>query len=120
MAAAISPLEEAAPTPVPRIEVVARPDDADAAQTAVEHHMFRAVLVGMAIGSLVCVALWELTVFVALVPTGQPLMGPMLMAAVVGVFAGVFFGGWAGTLYGAHLLEEHEKTTRPRVPEPAR
>ena len=78
--------------------------------------MFRAVLVGMAIGTVVCVVLWDLVVLIALAGSGEPLAGPLLMGGLVGMFAGVFFGGWAGTLYGAHLLEAHEHATRPRMP----
>ena len=89
--------------------------DADAAQLAVEHRMLKSVLVGMAIGIAICVVLWDLVVLIALTGSGEPLMGPLLMGALVGVFAGVFFGGWAGTLYGAHLLEEHERATRPHA-----
>ena len=78
--------------------------------------MLRAALVGMAIGAVVCVVLWDLMVLIALAGSGEPLGPPLLMGVVVGVFAGIFIGGWAGMLYGAHLLEEHERATRPPVP----
>ena len=118
MVAAFSSPEDNTPTPAaPEPVLAAVPDRSDAAQTAVEHRMLRAALIGMAVGAVVCVLLWDLVVLLALAGSGEPLLGPLLMGAVVGVFAGIFFGGWAGTLYGAHLLEAHERATRPRVEE---
>ena len=123
--AATSPIEPLEPIEHPEVpdarpqsvlRLVESKADALEAQNQVERRMLRAALVGMAIGSVVCVVLWDLVVLMGLAGSGEPLGGPLLMGIVVGVFAGVFFGGWAGMLYGAHLLEEHERKTRPLAP----
>jgi hypothetical protein len=121
MAAATSPVPRPEPPAAPQLRLAAPAPEAEAAQLAVERRMLRAALVGMAVGALVCIVLWDLVVLVALAGSGEPLGPPLLMGVVVGVFAGVFFGGWAGMLYGAHLLEEHERHARPAPPkrEPA-
>ena len=112
--ASIAPLEQPSSTPPrPNLALVQPVADPDVEQLAVEHRMVHAVLVGMAIGVAVCVMLWGLVVLAALAGSGEPLLGPLLMGAAVGVFAGIFFGGWAGTLYGSHLLEVHERATEP-------
>jgi hypothetical protein len=115
MTAAASLQPVPSPPPRPDLAVVQPAADPDQAQLAVERRMLYAALLGMAVGALVCIVLWGGVVLLALAGSGEPLTGPLLMAALVGAFAGLFFGGWVGTMYGAHLLEEHERATRPRV-----
>jgi hypothetical protein len=111
---ATAPLPDIAPEP----ETTARdpalsPVGEDAAQVAVERVVFRSTLAGMGIGALICAVLWIGIVVVALVGKDEPL-GPMLVVgAACGMFAGLFLGGWAGSLVGAAKLEHHEHRTLP-------
>jgi hypothetical protein len=85
---------------------------ADAAEVAAEGKFARTVLYGIFIGMAVCAVLWVGLVVIALAGSGEPL-GPVLwMAAGVGLFAGVFFGGWAGSMVGARALERREREER--------
>jgi hypothetical protein len=93
-------------------EVPAPAHDADAAQVAAEVRFARTVLIGMLIGMAVCAVIWVGLVVLALAGSGEHL-GPVLwMAAGIGAFAGVFFGGWAGSMVGARALERHELDER--------
>ncbi len=84
---------------------------ADKACARAEVNLVRCVAIGMGIGALVGAALWTLIVVVALAGSGAPL-GPMLaVGAACGVLAGVFLGGWAGTLVGSGMLEDAEHAT---------
>jgi len=93
---------------VPSANVARHYTDADAVQVAAEVKFARTVLVGVLIGMAVCAVLWVGLVVIALAGSGEPL-GPVLwMAAGVGLFAGIFFGGWAGSMVGARALEKLE------------
>jgi hypothetical protein len=101
--------DDAPRAPVLREVPTSGVDDADAGQVAAEAKFVRAVLYGVLIGMVVCAAVWVGLVAVAVAGDGEPL-GPVLwMAAGIGVFAGVFFGGWAGSMVGARALERHER-----------
>ena len=83
----------------------------DAAQIRAEGKLVRSVLTGMAIGAVVCAAIWVGIVAFATIGAGPRLLPLFAMAAGCGVFAGVFLGGCAGALAGARGLEhvEHER-----------
>ena len=79
-----------------------------------EHAVFRDATIGATIGAIVFAPIYAALVFVALLNRGTPLAPPILMAAGIGVLAGVFIGGWAGTLVGANTLEKFEREHRPK------
>ena len=85
-------------------------------EARVERGVFRDAFVGAMIGVAVCVPAWMGLVAIALRDAGTALLPPLLMAAGVGVIAGVFMGGWAGTLVGASKLEHFEHENRPKLP----
>jgi len=84
------------------------------AEAHAEQAVFRDAGIGAAIGVLAFAPLYVALVSLALLNRGTPLVPPMLMAAGVGVLAGVFIGGWAGTLVGASKLEKFEREHRPK------
>lgn len=85
----------------------------DAEQARVESTVARSAVTGAIIGAVICAGIWVGLVAIALVGKGWRL-GPMLLVgAGCGVFAGIFLGGWAGTLVGASKLEHHEHATLP-------
>ena len=86
-----------------------------AAEARAEHGVFRDAAIGAAIGVAVFAPLYAALVWLALRSHGTPLAGPLLMAAGVGVLAGVFLGGWSGTLVGATALEKYEREHRVRA-----
>jgi len=73
-------------------------------------------IVGAIVGALVLAPAWAGLVLLALRNSGTALWPAALMGAGVGVIAGVFMGGWAGTLVGSTTLEEFEHETRPPMP----
>ena len=77
--------------------------------------MIRGATIGAAIGAVICAPLWVLLVLIALRDSGTALGPPLAMAAGVGVVAGVFLGGWAGTLVGSTALEHFERDARPKA-----
>jgi len=78
-----------------------------------ETHWWKGLLVGIAIGIPVCALLWMglVAIAVGVMGTGWPVWPAMGMAAVVGVFAGAFLGGWAGVTACAERLDEAELHT---------
>jgi len=102
------------PEPVARRErAVATPGaapvpDVEERQREAERVLLRDALVGIAVGMLVGAGIWALLVLVALAGTGWDLGPAMWMGAGVGMFAGAFYGGWAGTVVGCRKLEEAE------------
>ena len=117
-----SPIENEATNPkpaaTPRPTLVPRPPDADeeAAMMQAEHAVFRDAAIGAVIGAIVCAPIWAGMVWLALRNSGQALLPAMAMAAGIGILAGVFAGGWAGTLVGGHALETFEREHRPKPP----
>ena len=87
----------------------------DAAQVEAEGKLVRSVLTGMAIGAVVCSAIWIGLVSLATVGAGVRLVPMLAVAAACGTFAGIFLGGCAGALAGARGLEhvEHERMHGP-------
>ncbi len=82
----------------------------------VERSMARAVLVGMAVGIPLGALVWVGLVALALAGTNWP-VGPALgMAAGVGAFAGMFFGGWAGVVAWAHTLDDLDQRAARHTP----
>jgi hypothetical protein len=84
------------------------PSAREAEQLDAERHLMRDAIIGVCVGMVVGAAIWAFLVFLALVGTDwEP--GPMIvMGALVGVFAGAFYGGWAGVVAGSNRLEHAE------------
>jgi uncharacterized membrane protein YcjF (UPF0283 family) len=78
-----------------------------------ESSFWRSAIIGVLIGMPVCVVIWTGLVALAMTITGSNLdWGVMLiMSVIVGCFAGVFFGGWAGVTLAAEKLEEAENAS---------
>jgi hypothetical protein len=68
----------------------------------------RDAIIGVCVGMVVGAAIWAFLVFLALVGTDWDLGPTMVMGALVGVFAGAFYGGWAGVVAGSGRLEHAE------------
>ena len=90
--------------------------DQKAREARVEQGVFRDASIGALIGVAVCVPAWVGLVAIALRNAGIALLPPLFMAAGVGVIAGTFMGGWAGTLVGASKLEHFEHENRRKLP----
>ena len=108
-----SPEPELNPSPRPTL-VPHAADDGHEAELHAEQAVFRDAVIGAVIGVLVCVPIWVGMVWLALHNSDQALVPPMAMAGGIGVLAGVFVGGWAGTLFGATQLEKFEREHRPK------
>ena len=120
-AAATAPEPVHVPSPavpdMPPLSAVDQPAVAhEAAEARAEGAVMRGAAIGAAIGAVVCAPLWVLLVLIALRDSGTALGPPLWMAAGVGVIAGVFLGGWAGTLVGSTKLEHFERDSRPKAP----
>ncbi len=83
---------------------------------AAERRWWRGFGLGIAIGIPVCALLWMGIVGLALMMAGPgwPVWPALGMAAVVGVFAGAFLGGWAGVTACAEQLDDAELHTPRR------
>jgi hypothetical protein len=88
----------------------------EAERAHAERAVFRDAIIGALIGALMLAPTWALLALLALRDTGTALAPPALMAAGVGALAGVFMGGWAGTLVGSQTLEHFEHEIRPPLP----
>jgi hypothetical protein len=97
------------------VPATSRPDDLEERTARVEKSVFRDAFVGAAIGALILAPIWAALMWLAIRNADTAMTGPIAMAAGVGVVAGVFMGGWAGTLVGATKLEHFEHETRPKV-----
>jgi hypothetical protein len=116
--AAVAPLEEPVAAPVAP-HVHAAPDvDVELAQLGVERTLARDAMVGALIGAVIGAGVWALIVLIALAGSDVRLGPWLLMGAGCGVFAGLFLGGWAGTMVGVGRLEAHEHATLPSAPPP--
>jgi hypothetical protein len=78
-----------------------------------EASFWRHAVIGVLIGMPVCAVIWVGIVALAMVVTGTDLDWgvAMIMAVIVGCFAGIFFGGWAGVTISAEKLEEAERAS---------
>ena len=86
------------------------PGEIPAEVAAAEARWWRGLLIGIAIGVPVCALLWMglVALALALASPGWPVWPALGMAAVVGVFAGMFLGGWAGVTARAEALDDAE------------
>jgi hypothetical protein len=82
-----------------------------------ERALWRAAGVGVAIAVPACALLWVGLVALALAAAdpGWPYLPALGMAACVGAFAGMFFGGWAGVTLKAEELEVAERESHRRA-----
>jgi hypothetical protein len=89
-------------------------DLTDASTERAERTFWHRTLVGGLIGMVLGALLWAGLVAVALVGSDVELGPVVWMGAGVGVFGGVFLGGWAGCMAGLKQLEdtEHEQILR--------
>lgn len=103
MADAITPAATTATEPITFEAALAE-------QRRAERLLVRYAALGIAIGAVVCAAIWTGLVWLALeIADSSISTGPALaMSAVVGVFAGAFYGGWAGTVAGNIAIERAE------------
>ncbi len=122
MTALANPEPTPSSAPTPSLALVPVPETASvplvpAEITAAEAHWWRGLLWGIAIGIPVCALLWMGLVALAVgvfAVSSWPVWPAVAMAAVVGVFAGAFLGGWAGVTACAERLDEAElHTPRP-------
>lgn len=91
------------------------PESLEERTARVEKSIFRDAFVGAVLGALILSPIWAGMMWLAIRSNGTALVPPMAMAAGIGVFAGVFMGGWAGTLVGGTKLEHFEHEIRPKV-----
>jgi hypothetical protein len=88
-------------------EIAVPGDAALAEELAAERSVWRSVIWGSAIAIPVCVVIWMLIVVFAVGPEDPEDWAAWLgIGAIVGVLAGAFFGGWAGFIAKAHLLDD--------------
>lgn len=81
-------------------------DAAHAEAMAAEKSLWVATIWGFLIATPICIVIWMLIVVLA-VGGDDPAWGAWLgIAAIVGVLAGAFFGGWAAFTMKAHQLDE--------------
>ena len=97
------------------VPALSEPDNLEERTARVENGVFRDAFLGAVIGVLILSPIWAAMVWFALRNADTARGGPVAMAAGIGVIAGVFMGGWAGTLVGATKLEHFEHETRPKV-----
>ncbi len=75
-------------------------------EVAAERSVWRSVAIGMGIATPICIAIWIAIVAIA-VGSSDPNWGIWLaMAAVIGLTAGVFFGGLFAFMLKAHILDD--------------
>jgi hypothetical protein len=80
--------------------------DRDAEQKAVERALWVTVFKSSLLAIPICVGIWVGLVYLAIGDSSQGLVSPLIIGALIGVIAGVFFGGWAGFLKASHTLDE--------------
>ena len=121
-ALAVNPDETDDSTPTTALAVVpdsGPPTDAELVPPEIvvaERRWWRGFILGIAIGIPVCALVWMGIVGLAMLMAdpGWPVWPALGMAAVVGVFAGSFLGGWAGVTACAEQLDEAELHTPRR------
>lgn len=76
-------------------------------ELAAERSLWRTMLWGMLIATPICIVVWMIIVALAVGPEDPAHWLAWLgIGAIVGTLAGAFFGGWAGFIAKAHLLDE--------------
>ena len=113
--AEIEPTTSTTPPAAPALaSVPAPPHDVD--QPKAERTFVRCALIGALIGAVVCAGIWVGIVALATTNNGEG-AGPLFaMAAGCGVFAGLFLGGWAGSMVGSKALEHAHHDSLPHAP----
>ena len=92
-------------------EVAASGDTETAEELDAEKSVWRAVGWGILIAVPICIVIFMLIVAIAVGPEDPQDWAAWLgIAAIVGIFAGAFFGGWAGFTAKAHLLDEIDRS----------
>jgi len=92
-------------------EIVAPGDEETAEEIDAEKSVWRAVGWGIAIATPICIVIWCLIVVLAVGPKEPEDWAAWIgIGVIVGVFAGAFFGGWAGFTAKAHLLDEIDRS----------
>jgi hypothetical protein len=88
-----------------------------AEESAAEKALFRSVIRSTIIAIPLCVVIWCGLVALAIAGKPAPDWGVWLgVASGVGVIAGAFFGGWAGFVAKAHVLDELDVRASHREP----
>lgn len=90
---------------------IAIPGDAGlAAELDAEKSVWRAVGWGILVAIPACIVVFMIIVAIAVGPKDPEDWAAWLgIAAIVGVFAGAFFGGWAAFTMKAHMLDELDR-----------
>jgi len=109
-ALSVAPLASAPLAPAVAAPAVVAFDPVPPEIVAAEARWWRGLVIGMAVGVPICALLWMGLVALALAVAdpGWPVWPAVGMAAVVGMFAGCFLGGWAGVTACAEALDEAE------------
>jgi uncharacterized BrkB/YihY/UPF0761 family membrane protein len=88
-------------------EIAVPGDAALEEELAAEKSVWRSVIWGTLIATPICVVIWILIVVFAVGPEDpEDWLAWLGIGAIVGVLAGAFFGGWAGFIMKAHLLDD--------------
>lgn len=83
-------------------------DIVDARQVGAERTFWHRALVGGLVGMVLGALLWAAIVAIALAGSDFSIGPAVWTGAAVGVFGGVFLGGWAGVMAGLKQLEDTE------------
>jgi len=97
----------------PPATLTAVPDPHEVEEVNAERTFVRAALIGALIGAIVCAGLWIGIVAIATANNGVRTWPLLLMGAGCGAFAGLFLGGWAGSMVGSKALEEAHHASLP-------
>ncbi|GMU77722.1 MAG: hypothetical protein AMXMBFR46_05200 [Acidimicrobiia bacterium] len=85
-------------------------DAALAEELAAERSVWRSVVIGILVAVPVCMLIWVAMVAIAVGPEDpEHWLAWLGMGALVGSFAGAFFGGWAAFTMKAHLLDDIDR-----------
>jgi hypothetical protein len=88
-------------------EIAVPGDAALEEELAAEKSVWRSAIWGMIIATPVCIVIWMLIVVFAVGPKDpQDWLAWLGIGVIVGILAGIFFGGWAGFTMKAHLLDD--------------
>ena len=84
-------------------------------EVSAERTFVHSAMIGALIGAVICAGLWIGIVAIATTHNGTRSWPLLLMGAGCGMFAGLFLGGWAGSMVGSKALEEAHHDSLPRV-----
>ncbi len=105
--------EPTAPAPAPPTTVVPEPHYAE--EVSAERTFVRSAMIGALIGAAVCAGIWIAIVAIATTNNGIKSWPLLLMGAGCGIFAGLFLGGWAGSMVGSQALEHAHHDSLPKA-----